>query len=283
MKGIYFILGLVFISLLVFPGCNKYRVPKGFPDTEEMAEIIAELHIVESSMNFETSYANTSEIDNPGFYRFILEKHGLTYEKFDTIRKWYVDNPIIYQQAYNKAIVILSKREAEIRVTIEREREQETKIQAELRKRPSNLWLNESRITLATSDTIDKRLPFKFITDSLDLSGTLRLKAFYKFLIGDASISPRIMLSVLYNDSTADTAYYKIDHSFHKKGAELNLDLKKDLKAISVYGFLLLQDSTFSSSVEIENISLLVLRDTMLKKESLETLDKKRALEKINK
>jgi hypothetical protein len=279
MKGIHFFFVLGFVSLLVFPGCDKYRVPKDFPDADEMAEIIAELHIVESSMNFGTSYANTPEKNNPGYYRFILEKHGLTSEKFDTIRKWYVDNPEIYQYVYNQAIVILSKREAEISVAVEYQREQEKLKQAELRKRPSNLWLNESRIALATTDTIDKRLPFKFATDSLDLSGTLRLKAFYKFLLEDASLSPRLMLSVLYNDSTADTVYLKIPHSFHKKGAELDLNLKKDFKALEVYGYLLLQDTAYSSSVEIENISLLVLRDSLIESEPTEAMSKKRTLQ----
>lgn len=280
MKGIHFLLVLSIVTLLVFPGCNKYRVPKGFPNVEEMAEIIAELHIVESSLNFGTSYAGSPENENPGYYRFILEKHGLTSEKFDTIRKWYVDNPVIYQQAYNMAIVILSKSETEIRITIERERELELKKKAEQRKRPSNLWMNESRITVATTDSTDKRLPFKFVTDSLDLSGSLRLKAFYKFLIGDASSSPRIMLSVLYNDSTADTTYQNIAHSFHKKGTELNLNLKNDVKPLEVYGYLLLQDSTLSPSVEIENISLLVLRDSLKEKEPMQTKKIKESLKK---
>lgn len=279
MKGSQFILVLVFISILVFPGCKKYKVPYGFPDVDEMAQIIAELHMVESSMNYGASYTYTPERNNPGYYRSILEKHGLTSEKFDTIRKWYVDNPVIYQYVYDRVIVILSKREAEIRISIEREKAQEQQKQEEMRKRPSNLWHGETSYVVGITDTIDKRLPFRFLTDTLLIEGSLKLTAFYKFLREDISRSPQMMLSVLYNDSTADTVYQEIPHSFHNKGAILSIDLKKNVKAIEIFGYLLLQDSLFSASVEVENISLMVVNDSLREPEIRGALRLEKTLE----
>ncbi len=264
MKGIRFILALIIISLLVFPGCKKYRVPKGFPKPDKMAEIVAELHLVESAMNYGNNYSYAPGGNQPGYYRSVLEKYGLTSEQFDTIRRWYVDNPEIYQYVYDRAIVILSKREAEVRIALEREREQERKRQEELRKRPSNLWTGETSMVIYPTATIDKRVPFRYVTDTFLIDGDLRLTAYYKFLKEDESRSPRMMLSAFYADSTADTVYQDVPHSFQKKGAVLNLGLRKDVKPIEIHGFLLLQDSLIKSSVEIDNISLVVVRDSLL-------------------
>lgn len=276
MKGFRFLIVVIFIGILVFPGCKKFKVPAGFPDPDEMAEIIAELHLVESTMNFGSNFAHSNERNNPGYYRGVLEKFGLTSVQFDTIRKWYVENPVIYQYVYDRAIVILSKREAEARIAMESENEHELNKQAELRKRRSNIWQGETRFVIGASDTIDKRLPYRIATDSLEINGTLRLMAFFKFLKEDVSRSPRMMLSVFYADSTADTVYQEITYSFHKKGTVLDVNLKNDVKAMEVYGFLLLQDSVFSASVEVEDVSLIVVKDSLRK----DPLNNSRELEK---
>jgi hypothetical protein len=262
MKGLRFVLIWLVIGVLVFPGCKKHKVPNGFPDPETMAEIVAELHIVESTLNYGSNYAFRNQHNQPGYYRSILEKYGLTAEQFDTIRKWYVDNPEIYQYVYDQSIVILSKKEAEVRIAMEQEQEEERKRREELRKRPSSLWTGSNRFKVAPSDTFDQRLPFRFITDTLEIEGRLRLTAFYKFLKEDVSQSPRMMLSAFYADSTADTVYQEVTHSFRKKGTILNLELKDSSKLMEVNGFLLLQDSPYVASVEVDNISLLVIRDS---------------------
>ena len=262
MKGFRFLFSLMVITVLVFPGCKKHKVPNGFPDPDTMAEIIAELHLVESSLNYGSNYIYNKQSDQPGFYRSILDRYGLTSEAFDTIRKWYVDNPEIYQYVYDQAIVILSKKEAEVRIAMEREKEAERKRQEELRKRPSSLWTGSNRFKVSPGDTFDQRLPFEFTTDTLEIQGQLRLTAFYKFLREDVSLSPRMVLSAFYADSTADTVYQEVAHSFRKKGTILSLDLKDSVKLLQINGFLLQQDSPFVASVEVDNISLLVIRDS---------------------
>ncbi len=278
MKGIHVLSIVLLIFILVFPACKKFNVPDGFPEPEKMAHIIADLHVLESSMNYGPGYSYTPDRNNPGYYRSILDKYGITSEKFDSIRKWYVDNTLIYQYVYERAIVILSEREAAVRIEIDRERELEKKRLDELAKRPSNLWRGKTRIEVGINDTIDRRLPFRIETDTLEIEGNLRLTALYRFLRRDASKNPQMVLSVMYADSTADTLYQKIYHSFQKKVTVLNMNLRKEVKPISVYGFLLFQDSLLSSSVEIEEISLMVIKDSVIIKAPRRTLILEEAL-----
>jgi len=213
--------------------------------------------------------------DSYGYYRNVLVKYGYTYEQFDSIRKWYAHNPGLYQKVYDRVVVNLSKRETEFGLLLDFEKKQELlKVKSDstllTEKDKSELWLQSDSIFINPTDTIDKRIPFYIDTDTLELSGTLRLSAQYKFLKDDESKNPQIMLSAFYADSTADTLYLDIPHSFQQKTAILDLLLDENKKATSINGFLLWQDSLINSAVEINAISLRIISDSIKHKTSLE-------------
>jgi len=257
---------VILLAFLVISSC-KNRVPKGFPKPNKMADIMTELHIIESVMQYGTEI-QVSTKESHGYYKNVLEKYGYTYEQFDSIRKWYAHKPALYQKVYDRVIVNLSKRETELGLLLDIERKaemlkasQDSILLVEIDK--SELWQESDSIFIQPTDTIDKRIPFYINTDTLDLLGTLRLLAQYKFLNNDESKNPQMMLSAFYADSTADTLYIDIPHSFQQKTAMLDLLLDENKKATSINGFLLWQDSLLNPAVEISAISLKIICDTI--------------------
>ncbi|ASB49470.1 DUF4296 domain-containing protein [Alkalitalea saponilacus] len=250
---------VLFTLIIAAVACSGPKVPRGFPKPDKMAEILADIHIAESTLTHAPTMTGAREDRNiPGHYKFILERHNLTPSEFDTIRKWYVQHPQIYQRTYEKVITKLSEREAEVRIMIERERERQqqlAELQREMEKR-QNLWKDTTFIKLSPSDTLWKKRPFHYNVDTLELEGSVKLTAFYRFLKEDLSKSPRVMLSAFYPDSTADTIYADVPHSFQRKGVELELALKENMHPHSIYGFLLKQDTLLNISVEISDIKL---------------------------
>jgi hypothetical protein len=257
--GILFVIGI-----LVAPACGRHRVPDGFPKPDEMAAILADIHIVESTIAYlpDPSGSRTEEI--PGNYKYVLEKHGLTPAEFDTIRKWYVAHPELYQDVYSKVIEHLNQLDADVRM----QNEQEKALQAEAERRAleeklQNLWQDSTTITLTPEDSVLNGHPFRIEVDTLTLSGELKMTANYQFMRKDESRSPRMMLTAFYNDSVADTVYHLIHHSFQKQTEELFLTLRQDTTPQYIHGNLLLRDSLNAASVEISAIRIQVLPDTL--------------------
>lgn len=254
---------LLLVGLLVAPACGRYRIPKDYPRPEEMADILAEIHLVESTITFLPGQPASRNSQMPGNFKFVLEKHGLTPAEFDTIRKWYVDQPELYQKVYDLVLERLSQLDADVR--IQNEREKELKEEAEklaLQEKLQNLWQDSTLISVAPSDTLKLGYPFRIAVDTLRLQGEVKLMAGYQFLRNDESRSPRMMLSAYYNDSVADTVYKSVRLTFQEQTEELLLVLKQDTFPLFIDGFLLLTDTLHSSSAIISNISLKVLSDS---------------------
>ena len=255
---------LLLVGLLVAPACGRYRVPKGFPQPEEMAAILADIHVVESTITYLPGHTASKNRDVPGNFKYVLKKHGLTPSEFDTIRKWYVDQPELYQKVYDLVLERLSQMDADVRM--QNEREKELKAEAEklaLQEKLQNLWQDSTSLTIAPRDSMDLISPFRIAVDTLGLTGKVKLIAGYQFLRNDESRSPKMMLSAFYNDSLADTVYQTVNLSFHKQTEELLLVLKQDTIPQYIDGNLLLTDSLHSSSVKISDIRVQVFSDSL--------------------
>jgi len=273
MLRFYYILGLLIFISISFSGCKNQRVPKGFPKPDKMAVIMTEIHIIESALQY-GSQSHITTKETHGYYKNILQKYGYTYEQFDSIRKWYANNPALFQKVYDKVIINISKQETELGLLLDKEIKEalrQAEILAQIEKK-SELWKSKDSITISPTDTIDKRVPFYIDTDTLELLGILRLSAQYKFLYDDLSKNPQIMLTAFYADSTADTLYFNITRSFQKNAAILDLKIDTNKKTTNISGFLLWQDSLVNPSVQISSISLKNLKDSVKTEPVLEVL-----------
>lgn len=246
------------------PSCGRHRVPDGFPKPDEMATILADIHVVESTITYLPGHTGSRNIEIPGNYKYVLEKHVLSPAEFDTIRKWYVEHPELYQDVYAMVIERLSQMDADVRM--QNEREKELRAEAErlaLEAALKNLWQDSTFISLTPKDSILNGHPFRIDVDTLALTGEVKMSADYQFMRKDQSRSPRMMLSAFYNDSVADTVYHLIHHSFQKQTEELFLMLKQDTTPRFIEGNLLLRDALNAASVEISAIRIQVIPDTL--------------------
>ncbi len=253
------------ILLLFVFGCKHYNLPRGFPDVDEMSDILVEIQIAESTILQLPGQTSSSNSDSPGYFKFILDKYGYTPLEFDSIRKWYAYHPELYLKVYDKMLVKLSKEEAFIRSKSDTEKELEKKEleRLEEERRLKNLWKDSTFLTIAPTDTFDKQLPFFIDVDTLRLKGVVQLSASYKFMKEDVIEKPKIILSALYKDLIKDSVFQQIPHSFNEKLVSLLLDLRDSISPQTIEGYLLYQDSTIQADVQIRNIYLENKIDTL--------------------
>lgn len=260
---------IVIAILLILPilllGCKHYNMPKGFPKVDKMADILVEIQITEALITQEFNYSKSRHDEVPEYYKFILEKYGYSAEQFDTIRKWYAHNPELYIEVHKKMLNRLSKKEAQIKAKIEEEKRIEKKEQEEKEKlrQLSNLWKDSTSIIISPNDTIDKFLYFEIDVDTLNLEGAIELSAKYKFLKQDMSAKPKIELIATYLDSICDTIAKTLQYTFNEQINRIKLDLRDSIYPKTIKGSLLKQDSTEQVNVQIDDIYLENIIDSL--------------------
>ena len=241
------------LILIVFQtGCTRQRLPAGFPDKGEFAEILAEVHLTEATINQLRINNSRGKTTANNYYHYVLAKYDLTQEKFDTIVNWYLGYPELYQEVYDESIAILSEKQAEwqrevkgIEEQIERERKE---------KEARNVWKNPKNYFISLRDTFDRRIPFDIRVDTIDAQG-YRLSAFYQFLKGSRVDRPLIEVMALYEDSTLDTLVYELKNTHNSTKAELTIGLNRDLKVLQMEGFLLKHDTLEELRARIKDVT----------------------------
>ena len=244
---------LLLAILIVLGSCKKRdKVPDGYPNRHEMAVIIADLLVAESTMSNDHDYYKFREQRSGGFYKYVLSKHNLTKEKFDTILNWYSLHPRTYQEVYDEVIAILTERDAKLKSDISRPDAEEM----DLPELPQQLELWNGAVSYELpSDSVDQQLPFVFSVDSLK-DGMLRLSAQYTFKKEDVGLKYEMMMIVFKSDSGVDTARVEVQKSFTRKIAVLTYEIPSAVSIDSVAGFLLSSTKKNKPSVIVDDVKL---------------------------
>ena len=182
---------------------------------------------------------------------------------------WYSAHPVVLSDVYEHAVEILSKRDAELKNKINKEKE-ERSVAAKIPDK-QELWKDSVSFKLLAGsiDSLDNRLPFKVEADSLK-GGILRLHADYTFKEGGFLDSAQLKMLACYADSTIDTVSYYIHKSFKKVEGNISHAIPKDKYLINIEGFLFSHDTTRKTSVDISDVKLTFIptmgsEDMMLK------------------
>lgn len=250
---------IVLIVVSILSACsNQPKVPHSFPKENEMAAILTDLYMAESTMNsYPMGYREGIDKKSPQYYKFVLDKHNLSKQEFDTILAWYTANPYLFTKVYERVISILGTREADFKNMLLKEdslRKLEI-LQVDSIFEKSNIWSGDSLINLPKKDTISTNPGFSTELDSLK-GGVLKLEARYRFRKENQISKAEMLMMVCYSDSTADTVRYELDRSFVSKINKLTIELEISKKAILVEGTLLDYDTLKKASVEIKDITL---------------------------
>jgi len=249
----YIFLILIFFSVVA---CStRPKVPKGFPNEKEMAELLADIYIAEGTINNSGFYHGKSDNKIPGYYRFVLDKHRLTKQEFDTVVSWYTAHPKLFKEVYEDVISILSEQEAQIASDL-------SKIEDDPEMMPGlamekDLWKGRRyyKLPLSEKDSLDTRIPFTIAIDSLK-GGIYAIQANYKFKKEDVLEEAKLRMIACYADSTRDTIDSKINKSFKGAIGSNSYNAKNDKKLVSIEGLLFDHDTTKVAEVEIRGVKL---------------------------
>lgn len=93
--------GLLISALAVLALCGAcIRRPEGVQSDKKMAEVVADLEIAEAAIH--TSPAGANDDVRRALVDYVIAKHGLTREEFDTTMAWYGRNVDAYYELCDK-------------------------------------------------------------------------------------------------------------------------------------------------------------------------------------
>ena len=99
MRGLRLKIGCVLLACVVMMGCR----PRGVLSNREMRDVLYDLHRVDGALQVAGySYGHSQEV--AGYYKNVLDEHGITQAQFDSSLVWYTDNPQIFNKIYPKVI-----------------------------------------------------------------------------------------------------------------------------------------------------------------------------------
>ncbi len=252
----------IFFSVVLFlvlcSGCNFFQNrPKGFPDKEEFAQILSDIHFTEAVVGQVRNKKRDGNDKTNRYYSDVLVKYNLTQEQFDTIVSWYASQPELYKEVYENVVRILGEKEAKWQNEVEgiKEEIEKQKKLRELR----NIWTgNKQLISITKEDSVNRKVSFKLLVDTISDAG-FQVSASYKFLKGNEIKKASLDLYTMYEDSSIDTVDYNIPISFNSRKVELDLELKDTLNIISIEGFMLNHDTTKVVNAKISDIEFVYI------------------------
>jgi hypothetical protein len=80
-------------------GCR----PHGVLSNREMRNVLYDLHRADGAIQV-AGYNYSHDQEVVGYYKNVLDRHGITQEQFDSSLVWYTDNPQIFNKIYPKVI-----------------------------------------------------------------------------------------------------------------------------------------------------------------------------------
>ena len=90
---------IILCVLLAVLGCR----PRGVLSNSEMRDVLYDLHRADGAIQvLGYNYSHDQEV--AGYYKNVLDKHGITQEQFDSSLVWYTDNPQIFNKIYPKVL-----------------------------------------------------------------------------------------------------------------------------------------------------------------------------------
>ena len=85
--------------LLTIVGCR----PRGVLSNREMRDVLYDLHRADGAIQV-AGYNYSHDQELAGYYKNVLDKHGITQAEFDSSLVWFTDNPQIFNKIYPKVI-----------------------------------------------------------------------------------------------------------------------------------------------------------------------------------
>ena len=233
------------VVLLVLSLMSCGRTPRGVMSINEMADLIADLHIAEAYLD---QHAAEFPDDSSKLIlkQSVFKKHGITSQDYDSSMVWYAHNMEDYIKAHDRALRKLQERYDHLAKNVDKSQFKESKTIGDA---PATAGINKHRPMRvgATGDTADlwqgKRsymltqgarrgfIPFDFVPDAEKRPGD-RYQLSYKLTRGSNDF--KVSLNVDYSDG----ATAQVSRATNNDGW-VTIDLQSDTarQVRRVYGY----------------------------------------------
>ena len=200
------ILIAIFNLLLLsgFMGCHNGSRHVEILSRDSLIEVLADLHISESAFRLnQTGIGNQVVVRRNAYFNWVLEKHHITYQQFDTSFKYYLNDNERFSKMYDLVINKIKLKELENKRTPKEEQVRRDSIKkdslekiviqkAALKK--DSIKIDSIKKVIATQEAIQKA---QHKLDSIK-TATQKKVAYNK----EASINEKLKKSLLKSDTT---------------------------------------------------------------------------------
>lgn len=107
-RSFFFLIILIFLSGSCDTGILRTKKPKNLISQGIMAEVLADIHIAEASIQIENSEDDSIRQTYTNYYYAVFEKHNISKEAFVESMEYYIKNPEKLQLIYDNVTEILS-------------------------------------------------------------------------------------------------------------------------------------------------------------------------------
>ena len=97
---------LFFLGLLALTACSR-SVPKGIIPPDEMAPLIADLHIIDGTLYTKSQAPDTLYKYGLGNYIAAFKRHHVDSAQFNKSFRYYTNQPKLFAEVYDQAIKII--------------------------------------------------------------------------------------------------------------------------------------------------------------------------------
>lgn len=173
----YIFTGLLILSLVVFSGCSRKKVPL---DEKKFTALLIDLHRTDGTLSVARGLSGLNELKNYAYYNDLFQKYGITRAEFDSCMFYYSANSEQFSKMYDVVIDSLNRQKTAVDLVL---RELKSKDSLNLFPVPDTLVFDSCYTHIVVE--IDSILPgqYKFSTmiqfDTLDKGKNNRITAFF--------------------------------------------------------------------------------------------------------
>lgn len=104
---------LLFVLLISCQENKDFVVPKGVIQEDTLMMVLRDIHILDAAAKQNFIPNNADNYNKYREYKFVLEKHKITFERFDSTLSFYTNHAKKFEELYDKLIADFKAEEKE--------------------------------------------------------------------------------------------------------------------------------------------------------------------------
>lgn len=236
---------LTALAALCLTGCKK--TPEGVLDKEEMAQLMADIHLGEALIDFNYSaYPNDST--RKVLKQSIYAAHHVSAEEVDTSFVWYGNHIEDYIKVYDRTIEIIQERQ--------RNTANAAHAQISVAGDSVQVWSGPQRLVV-NSRMPSRVVTFNLLPDSTWKKGDIYILN-YKLINSQANVTGRLLVD--YDNGTTG---YSDETTVQRNTTSLHIQPDTTLTPLRIYGYMAFAPEN-NVAFEIDSISLTRVRRELM-------------------